>query len=179
MPTTSRRSRPSGVSALRRDDEVRPDRDEDVERDLGRERPGLQQRAERVPGEVDVHEAVVEDERLERRDRLVGERVDDDGQHDPVRRVDPQEAAPQERAGGGRGSVVQVGEDERPVEQEAGEHEEDCDAAVHAGEERTEDVRAVRAAGERDVDQHDGERGERAQPVEAREMAVGGGVLGP
>ena len=37
-----------------RRDEVRPDRDEDVERDLGRERPRLQQRPERVAGEVDV-----------------------------------------------------------------------------------------------------------------------------
>ena len=74
--------------------------------------------------------------------------------------------------------VVQVREDERSVEQEAGEDEEHGDATVHPGEERAEDVGAVRATGERDVGEHDRERGEGAQPVEAREMAVGGGGRG-
>ena len=82
----------------------------------------------------------------------------------------------QERAGRGARPVVQVREDERPVEQEAGQHEEDGDAAVHPGEERRRGCSGLFAPlGERDVGEHDRERGERAQPVEAREMAVGGG----
>ena len=75
-------------------------------------------------------------------------------------------------------SPVQVREDERSVEQEAGQDKEHGDATVHPGEKRAENVGTVRAAGERDVGHHDRECGEGAQPVEAREMAVGGSRRG-
>jgi hypothetical protein len=62
----------------------------------------------------------------------------------------------------------------RPVEQEAGQHEEDGDPDVEAGEHRARDALA-HPAEEGDVDQQDAERGDGAQAVQRRDLPAGGG----
>ncbi|MCZ7536530.1 MAG: hypothetical protein M5T61_11910 [Acidimicrobiia bacterium] len=149
---------------------------EQVEAELGGEGPRLLERTEDVWLEVDVGERVEGDESAEARYRVVGARQHEDheGDGDPERREDAQEAAPEIWARCGRRPVLEARRDERSVEEEAGDEEERRDTDVEARRVRAPEVAAqAEAADERRVGHCDRERRDRPQPVETGEVHSG------
>ena len=92
--------------------------EEGVEAELGAERPGLGQPGEAVGVVVDLEQSVDQDELEDAVELLLLEHVDDDRQGDPVGGEDPEEPSSGERPERRARPTGQVGQHERPVEQE-------------------------------------------------------------
>ena len=90
----------------------------------------------------------------------------------PIRREDAEHAASPEVGGADRLGARELRGHVGPEEQEAREAEEDRHPDVHAADVRAPSVAERVARREARVMHHDQDRGDRAEPVEAREMTV-------
>ena len=107
-------------------------RQHEIEAQLSRKAPRLRESRNRSTRVVHVHEPKRRKEANDAEDRHNTER-ELDHQSDPVARVDAHQSTDPERTRRRSGPTFELGRHERPIQQEAREHEEDGDADVHAG----------------------------------------------
>ena len=164
LETEPATERPGRKSAHRH----RPQGQKGIEGDLQTEGPrrGIAP-ADRRAG-IDLGEAEVGRHTAGREHVVVGHEQGGQRQRHPVGGHDAQDPPPRVRPDRGRCLTAQMVEHERPVEQEAGDDEEDDDADLHAGDERAAgDAECAAVDADRVKEQH-AERGQCPDRVEQR-----------